>query len=66
MSDANKVRCATCQFWQPSPTTVKGCLPERICGLSRNMGSSGMYGQDGRAVITTATFGCINHKPKTS
>lgn len=55
-------RCGTCSLWQPSPTFVPGCEPEKICGGSRNM-TFGMYGQDGRSVITTKDFGCIHHLP---
>lgn len=55
-------RCATCAHWQPSPSFVPGCAPEKICGATRNMGF-GMYGQDGKSVITCADFGCIHHRP---
>lgn len=52
-------RCISCRYWHPCGTIVPGCQPEKVCGLSLNM-SFGMSGQDGRAVITQATFGCIH------
>ena len=56
-SDLSVATCSTCRFWQPCPTQATGCEPQKICGLSRNVGF-GLMGQDGRAVITPATFGC--------
>lgn len=55
--------CGTCRFWQPAPTQVPGCGPEKVCGRSRMMGDvKGMSGQDGRSVITQAAFGCIHYE----
>jgi hypothetical protein len=55
-------RCGTCIYWQPCPTFVPGCETEKICGRSKDM-SFGMYGQDGKSVITSAEFGCIHYSP---
>lgn len=54
-------RCASCVYWQPCPTRVKGCDPEKICGMSKSAGY-GLHGQDGTAIITPPHFGCINWK----
>jgi hypothetical protein len=56
--------CGTCKYWQPASTIVPGCGRQMQCGASRMM-TFGMYGQDGRAVITSADFGCIHHRPNT-
>jgi hypothetical protein len=55
--------CATCAYWQRCPTQVDHDGNEMICGFSRNA-AGGFHGQDGRAVITPADFGCIQWAAK--
>lgn len=55
--------CSDCRHWSdPVPTNNPAC-PERICLKSKNV-AFGMYGQDGKAVITAPTFGCQDFEPK--
>lgn len=55
-------RCASCRHWIACPTRVPGGMEERICRMSNIIAKHpGMYGQDGRGVITEATFGCVNY-----
>lgn len=63
MSKLLEGRCATCRLWSPCPTQAVGCEPEKICGKSKH-GGYGLYGQDGRAIITPAHFGCIEWQAK--
>lgn len=58
-----KKTCDHCAYWQPAPTQVPGCEREKICGFSKQMGY-GLSGQDGRAIITPAHFGCIEWAEK--
>lgn len=45
--------CSNCKWWS-DPVTLGG---ERLCNLSK-VTSFGAYGQDGKAIITAADFGC--------
>jgi hypothetical protein len=40
---------------------VKWKTVERMCNKSQRM-SFGAYGQDGKGIITTATFGCNGYE----
>lgn len=59
-------RCDQCAYWQDCPTVVKGDEKgdEKICGQSK-MGGYWLHGQDGRAIITPAEFGCVLFKRNT-
>lgn len=63
------MKCETCRFWKKLPLQTRGNDPtpidtgEFFCGKSRDM-TAGIYGQDGKHVITAAFFGCIYHNPK--
>jgi len=57
--------CASCIFWRVAATQVQGCPVSMQCGKSQIMGL-GLSGQDGKAIITPAGFGCIWHKNRTT
>jgi hypothetical protein len=46
--------CETCKFWRE----INSDAQEHMCIRSK-YASMGVYGQDGKAVITTKDFGCI-------
>lgn len=60
-----KGTCSDCKFWSHAPLRpmFDGTPEERLCLASQNQ-SFGVYGVDGRAVITHATFGCNHFQPK--
>ncbi len=54
--------CRDCRWWSdPIPKQKGGTLSdveERICLMSKKA-AFGLYGQDGKAVITGPSFGCV-------
>ncbi len=63
------MKCETCRYWKKMPLQARGDDPtpidtgEYLCHKSRDV-TAGIYGQDGKAVITAAYFGCIYHKER--
>lgn len=57
-------RCQSCRSWQVAQTQATESTLEMMCGQSRNM-SYGLHGQDGKAIITPAKFGCVLYTPGT-
>jgi len=61
--------CNTCKYWTAMPDMAWGIekemrsTGESICALS-NDAYSLCYGQDGKAIITAAFFGCISWREK--
>lgn len=56
--------CRDCRWWSDViPKTDKSRPDERICLMSKKCGF-GLYGQDGKAVITGPSFGCVAFIPK--
>lgn len=56
--------CETCKWWNPEPLpNTRPDIKEHICRRSQ-ITDSGVYGQDGKAVITHRTFGCNQHETK--
>lgn len=56
-------KCCSCRSWQVARTQVDSTAVEMQCGQSRNMGY-GLHGQDGKAIITPAEFGCVLYTPR--
>ena len=59
--------CKNCYYWTNVPEMTFGAekqtvsTGEMLCGKSKEA-SHGAYGQDGKAIITAASFGCNQWK----
>lgn len=53
--------CASCNFWHPASTQTVADTVEMQCNRTLDM-TYGVYGQDGKAIITPADFGCVSYR----
>lgn len=58
-----KNTCNNCKWWADSPIPTTPPTTERLCLRSKHT-SFGAYGQDGKAIIVYATFGCNSWEQK--